>query len=200
MEILRGIWLKAVRQSAVTAVLVFATFLTMALPATAREPESIERLRPTQDPMAAARIESWRACLDETYRTRFNFAWCIARVDGLPRWECIAHSSIGEPEDLTEESYAKVQKVLALAIPEERRHYETLCVNRRNVVNGEDCWPRDQDTEFKILEALTEALPDSEATGTVVLFTDLPPCASCRGVMRQFLDRHPNIRLKILYK
>lgn len=168
--------------------------------ALAREPESIERLMPMENPRMAARIESWRACLDETYRGRFNFAWCAARVDGVPHKEYISHSSIGEPEDLSEEAYEQVRRVLALAVPEEVRHFETLCVNRRNVVDGEDCWPRDQDTEFKILEALTAALPDPEAEGTVLLFTDLPPCASCRGVIRQFLDRHPNIQLKVFYK
>lgn len=169
-------------------------------PAPAREPESIERLRPLMEPKLAYRIESWRARLDETYRDRFNFAWCAARIEGVAPKEYISHSSIGEPEDLTEEAYALVRRVLVLSVPEEVRHFETRCVNRRNVIDGEDCWPRDQDTEFKILEALTAALPDPEAPGSVLLFTDLPPCASCRGVIRQFLDRHPNIRMKVLYK
>lgn len=168
--------------------------------AEAREPESIERLRPLAEPELAYRIESWRGRLDETYRGRFNFAWCAARIEGAAPKEYISHSSIGEPEDLSAESYALVRRVLVLAVPEEVRHFRTLCVNRRNVVDGEDCWPRDQDTEFKILEALTAALPDPEAEGSVLLFTDLPPCASCRGVIRQFLDRHPNIRMKVLYK
>ncbi len=169
-------------------------------PAMARDPESIERLRPLMEPKLAYRIESWRGRLDETYRGRFNFAWCAARIEGVGPKEYISHSSIGGPEDLSEESYALVRRVLVLAVPEEARHYKTHCVNRRNVIDGEDCWPRDQDTEFKILEALTAALPDPEAEGSVLLFTDLPPCASCRGVIRQFLDRHPNIRMKVLYK
>ena len=167
---------------------------------TAREPESIERLRPALEPRIAARIEAWRECLDDEYRERFNFAWCAAKVDGVPHKEYISHSGIGGPEDLSENAYGLVRRVLAPAVPEEVRHFETRCVNRRNVIDGEDCWPRDQDTEFKILEALTAALPDTEAEGRVILFTDLPPCASCRGVIRQFLDRHPNIQLKVFYK
>lgn len=190
-------WMAAVRPAAMAAVCALAVALGTAA---AREPESIERLMPMENPRMASRIESWRACLDETYRGRFNFAWCAARVDGVPHKEYISHSSIGGPEDLSEEAYAQVRRVLALAVPEEERHFETRCVNRRNVVDGEDCWPRDQDTEFKILEALTAALPDPEAEGTVLLFTDLPPCASCRGVIRQFLDRHPNIQMKVFYK
>lgn len=190
-------WMAAMRSAAMAAVCALAVALGTAA---AREPESIERLMPMENPRIAARIESWRACLDETYRGRFNFAWCAARVDGVPHKEYISHSSIGGPEDLSEEAYEQVRRVLAPAVPEEVRHFETRCVNRRNVVDGDDCWPRDQDTEFKILEALTAALPDPEAEGTVILFTDLPPCASCRGVIRQFLDRHPNIRLKVFYK
>lgn len=190
-------WMAAMRSAAGAAACALAVLLGTS---EAREPESIERLMPMENPRIASRIESWRACLDETYRGRFNFAWCAARVDGVPHKEYISHSSIGGPEDLSEESYAQVRRVLAPAVPEEVRHFGTRCVNRRNVVDGDDCWPRDQDTEFKILEALTAALPDPEAEGTVILFTDLPPCASCRGVIRQFLDRHPNIRLKVLYK
>ena len=166
----------------------------------AREPDSIERLRPAEDPETAERIEAWRERLDETFRERFNFAWCRARVDGLGSAEYIAHSSIGFPEDLTEESLASVGAVLVMAIPEDERHYETHCVSRQNVIDGDDCWERDYDTEFKILEAITAGLPETDVEGEILLYTDLPPCASCRGVMRQFLERYPNIRLEVLYK
>ena len=121
-------------------------------------------------------------------------------MEGLGTAEYIAHSSIGFPEDLTEESLDAVGGVLVMAIPEDERHYETHCVNRQNVVEGEDCWERDYDTEFKILEAITAWVVETEAAGDILLFTDLPPCASCRGVIRQFLDRYPNMKLEVLYK
>jgi hypothetical protein len=170
----------------------------MAAAGAAREPESIARLDPSGE--TAARIEGWRERLDETFRERFNFAWCRARVEGLGEAEYIAHSSVGFPEDLTEESLDGVAAVLVMAIPEDERHYGTLCVNRRNHIDGEDCWERDHDTEFKILEAITAWLGETDAAGDILLFTDLPPCASCRGVMRQFLDRYPNMKLEVLYK
>lgn len=174
-----------------------AFFAAVAL---AREPESITRLNPETMPETAARIKEWRGLLDETFRGRFNFAWCRMRLDGGGEWEYIAHSSIGFPEDLTEAALAAVGGVLVMAIPEDERHYGTHCVNRRNVIDGDDCWQRDFDTEFKILEAITAALGESDEAGTILLYTDLPPCVSCRGVMRQFLERYPNLRLEVLYK
>ena len=180
--------------------LLVAGLLAFAGAAGAREPESITRLDPEADPETATRIEEWRERLDETFRERFNFAWCRVRLEGGAEAEYIAHSSIGMPEDLTEESLAGVGAVLVLAIPEDKRHYETECVNKRNAIDGEDCWERDYDTEFKILEAITAWVVETEAAGNILLFTDLPPCASCRGVIRQFLDRYPNMRLEVLYK
>lgn len=164
-------------------------------------PEYVRRLRPEREPQTAARIEAWRARLDEALRERFNFAWCIATVEGMGKMEYIAHSSVGGPEDLTEESWARVRRVMAVDVPEEKRHYETLCVNRRNAIDGEDCWDRAQDTEFKILEAITARLGNHfGATGVVALYTDLPPCASCQRVIEEFQKRYPGLRVTVLYK
>ena len=164
-------------------------------------PEYVRRLRADREPATAARIEAWRTRLDETLRERYNFAWCLAVVDGMGKAEYIAHSSVGGPEDLTEESWARVARVIAPDVPEEKRHYESLCVNRRNAVDGEDCWDRAQDTEFKILEALTGRLGENPgASGTVALYTDLPPCASCQRVIEEFRKRYPRIRITVLYK
>lgn len=168
--------------------------------ALAREPDAVRRLSPEREPKMAQRIEMWRVRLDESLQGRYNFAWCIARVEGLARSEYIAHSGLGGPEDMSEEAWNQVRGVVSPDVPEEARHYRTLCVNRRNQIDGDDCWDRDQDTEFKILEALTARLPDRQAAGTVVLYTDLPPCASCRLVIGAFLDRYPNIRMEVLYK
>lgn len=181
--------------------LLAAGVLACAAAGEAREPESITRLNSAASPEIAARIKEWRGRLDETFQGRFNFAWCRMRLEGGGEWEYIAHSSIGFPEDLTEDALSAVGGVLVMAIPEDERHYETHCVNRRNVIDGDDCWERDYDTEFKILEAITAELAgETDAAGHILLYTDLPPCASCRGVMRQFLERFPNLRLEVLYK
>lgn len=167
----------------------------------ARLPGYIRRLRPAHEPKTAARIEAWRGRLDAELQEKYNFAWCLAVVDGVGRVEYIAHSGLGGPEDASAESWALVGGAIAPDVPPERRHYETLCVNRRGAVNGEDCWDRDQDTEFKILEAVTEWLGDNPgATGRVALYTDLPPCASCLRVIEEFKRRYPKIRLTVKYQ
>lgn len=183
------------------AAAVFGTAAGLATMAAGGLPEYVRRLRPDREPKTAARIELWRARLDESFRERFNFAWCIVTVEGRGKMEFIAHSSVGGPDDLSEEAWNRVAGVIAPDVPVENRHYETLCVNRRNAIDGEDCWDRDQDTEFKILEAITLRLGDNPgAAGTVALYTDLPPCASCQGVIEQFQKRYPRIRVTVLYK
>ncbi len=195
-------WLKG--SEARVRLLVAAVFCSAACWATMSPgglPEYVRRLRPDREPKVAARIEAWRARLDESFRERFNFAWCLATVDGHGKMEFIAHSSVGGPDDLSEEAWNRVAGVIAPDVPLANRHYDTLCVNRRNAIDGEDCWDRDQDTEFKILEAITLRLGDHPgATGTVALYTDLPPCASCQGVIEQFQKRYPRLRVTVLYK
>jgi hypothetical protein len=167
----------------------------------AKLPGYVRRLRPAHEPRVAARIEEWRGRLDEELRERYNFAWCLAVVEGKGRVEYIAHSGLGGPEDASAESWALVAGAIAPDVPPERRHYPTLCVNRRNSIDGEDCWDRDQDTEFKLLEAVTEWLGDDpDATGKVALYTDLPPCASCMRVIEEFKRRYPRLRLSVKYK
>jgi len=170
-------------------------------PAWGKLPGYVRRLKPNRSPRVAARIEAWRGRLDESFQNRYNFAWCIAVLDGVGRMEYIAHSGVGGPEDLTPESWARVKDVIAPDVPEEERHYETFCVNRRNAIDGEDCWDRDQDTEFKILEAVTARVGHNPGvTGKVALYTDLPPCASCQRVIEAFRKRYPKLRVSVMYK
>jgi hypothetical protein len=56
------------------------------------------------------------------------------------------------------------------------------------------------DSEYKLLEALASRYVQTpEVQGTVYLFTERPPCASCRNVIEQFRQQFPNIRLNVNY-
>jgi hypothetical protein len=55
---------------------------------------------------------------------------------------------------------------------------------------------REYDTEVKILEQATMRL-DPADDGVVEIFTELPPCSSCRGVMAQFHLRYPNVQVRV---
>ena len=55
---------------------------------------------------------------------------------------------------------------------------------------------RDFDTEVKILEDVARGL-SPESKGTISLFTERAPCLSCQGVIKQFQERFPNIKINI---
>lgn len=57
---------------------------------------------------------------------------------------------------------------------------------------------RDYDSEYLILEELAYRYCQTpEISGTVYLFTERPPCASCSFVIEQFKQRFPNIKLTV---
>lgn len=59
---------------------------------------------------------------------------------------------------------------------------------------------RAYDSEYKILEELaSQYVQTPEVAGTVNLFTERPPCASCSFVIEQFRRRFSNIALTVNY-
>src|SRR5579875_2918390 len=56
--------------------------------------------------------------------------------------------------------------------------------------------PTQWDSEVKILEDIAKDLP-REAKGTINLFTERPPCPSCRGVIDQCREMVPNITVNV---
>jgi len=55
----------------------------------------------------------------------------------------------------------------------------------------------DVDTEAKILEEISSRF-NPNSSGRIVLYTDRPPCRSCKGVIDQFEQRHPNIQVEVI--
>ncbi len=74
---------------------------------------------------------------------------------------------------------------------------ETDRVFATSVIDSSD---RVYDTEVKILEEVASKLgSSSSASGTIDLFTKLAPCSSCKGVISQFIDRYPSIKINLYY-
>lgn len=163
--------------------------------AVVRQP-TLRKIHPEKDAAVVARVEFNRARLPEQYRRRNNFAWAVAKVKGLDKTEYFAHSGIQDLDSLSAEA-ARAIAGISLRPPQGRFH--ALCVNQNDVVDGHDCWVRAVDTEYKILEDLAARLPDPSVKGRVKLYTDLPPCASCWNVMKQFLAAYTNIQMQVLY-
>ena len=161
-----------------------------------RHPE-IRLIEPGRDDSALARLEIVRARLPEKYRRRNNFAWAVAKIEGLEKVEYYAHSGINGMGGLSEEAAAEIPDISPRC---KKGRFEILCVNHADEIEGDDCWPRYMDTEVKILEDLAARLPDPSVSGRLRLYTDLYPCASCRHVMAQFLAIYTNVRMQVLYR
>ncbi len=161
-------------------------------------PPSTRRVSEEKDAKIIARIDSLRDLLPSSVRSRYNFGWATARIEGLDKIEYFAHSGISSPEDVAE---VEAEEVTWMSMPREahERRFRVYCVNRENRINGDDCWERHVDTESKILEDMASRLPDTNTTGRVLLYTDLPPCASCTRVIHEFCFTYPNIRMDVLY-
>jgi hypothetical protein len=157
----------------------------------------IRLIEPGRDDPALARLEIVRARLPEKNRRRNNFAWAVAKIEGLEKVEYYAHSGINGLGGLSAEAAARIPDISPRC---KKGRFDVLCVNHADEIEGDDCWPRYMDTEVKILEDLAAHLPDPSAAGRVRLYTDLYPCASCRHVMAQFLAIYTNVRMQVLYR
>lgn len=161
-----------------------------------RQP-TLRKTHPEKDALVLERIEFCRAKLPEQFQRRNNFAWAVAKIKGLDKVEYFAHSGIQSLDDFSKEM---VKQLEGISVRPKKGRYKALCVNRNDVVDGPDCWVRVVDTEYKIIEDMAARLPDTSVKGRVKLYTDLPPCASCWNVMKQFMAEYTNVNVSVLYR
>ncbi|WP_458122145.1 deaminase domain-containing protein [Paenibacillus sp. Z6-24] len=81
----------------------------------------------------------------------------------------------------------KADRAGTAGVPNQRK-FETITTPDGN--------PRTLDAEVKILEELASQLP-TNVTGKVHLFSELPFCQSCSGVIKQFKEQFPNVEVII---
>jgi hypothetical protein len=81
----------------------------------------------------------------------------------------------------------KADRAGTAGVPNQRK-FETITTPDGN--------PRTLDAEVKILEELASQLPNN-ASGKVHLFSELPFCESCAGVIKQFKEQFPNVEVII---
>ncbi|WP_255255261.1 deaminase domain-containing protein [Bacillus pseudomycoides] len=61
-------------------------------------------------------------------------------------------------------------------------------------------YPRDSDTEYKILNDIANRLGNNtEAKGKIKLFTELDTCDSCSRVIAGFAKKYKNIELEVIH-
>ena len=161
-----------------------------------RQP-TLRKIHREKDALALERIELYRAKLPEQFRKRNNFAWACAKIKGMDKVEFYAHSGIQSLDDFSKET---AKDLADISLKPEKGRYKALCVNQNDVVDGNDCWVRTVDTEYKIIEDMAARLPDTSVKGRIKLYTDLPPCASCWNAMKQFMAEYTNVHMSVLYR
>jgi len=151
-----------------------------------------------QDTNARERINYYRNRLPRELRKRNNFAWARADIPGLRKKEYYAHSRIQSLDDLSSRAAKKISGISPHPDLDEAR-FETLMVDYEGNIGGPKAIPRWFDTEYKIMEDIAARLPDPSVEGEILLFTELKPCLSCWGVMKQFLAIYTNVEIEVLY-
>lgn len=172
---------------------------TVATPEPDARDFTMRHIKPRKDRDVAKRIRYFKARLPVDVRDRNNFAWAKADIKGLRKKEYYAHSRI---QDLAKLSWRARRKISGISPkpPQETAQFETLYVDFKGNIGGPNAMPRYYDTEYKIMEDIAARLSTNTAIkGDIQLYTDLIPCASCRGVMRQFLAVYTNIEIEVLY-
>lgn len=79
---------------------------------------------------------------------------------------------------------------------EKHQNFTWIHTNRKREINTGN--PRDEDTEFKLLNWLSNKINPTDR-GEIHLYTYYEPCLSCDYVIIQFTRRYPKIKLFIYF-
>ncbi|WP_429955336.1 deaminase domain-containing protein [Enterococcus sp. AZ192] len=125
-------------------------------------------------------------------KKRGNMAAADVNIKGLPE-EFVAHSKINSKLD----KGADVGNFSTLKLEGERifKNYEPSASS----IDGTK-FDRFHDTEAKILEDIASKIKDSNASGSIDLYTELPACQSCSNIILEFRKKFPNIELNVFTK
>ncbi|WP_432776319.1 deaminase domain-containing protein [Brevibacillus gelatini] len=135
--------------------------------------------------MFQKRTQTIRDTLPNKYKKYGNVAVADVKIPGL-KTEFKAHSRIHKENA---EGFS--------IVPAEGR-FPAKSVNQKGEINGEGAFPRDNDTERKILEDIANQLGNNkQVKGTIDLFTELPACRSCSDIILKFRLEYPNIELNV---
>lgn len=106
----------------------------------------------------------------------------------------VAHINIpGMPQTLSAHSGVNVPGKGLVGRGSENFKYQEIPNNKGIPI------ARNTDSEYKILDNLSDKLGSNVSTkGAVTIFTERPACGSCLGVVEQFQQKYPGIKVDIL--
>ncbi|MDN0117883.1 deaminase domain-containing protein [Yersinia frederiksenii] len=141
---------------------------------------SLERLAESQLVPYRQLVTDVRAGLSSSPKRSGNVAVAEVDIPGMPK-QIAAHSSVDSAgKGLVDKGSQNFE-------------FQTL-VNSAGVQIK-----RNTDSEYKILDNLADQLGNNTSVkGTVTIFTERPACGSCLGVVEQFQQKYPGIKINVL--
>lgn len=82
--------------------------------------------------------------------------------------------------------------------------FDAIPVNNQNVAYGNNAWMRTTDSEYKMLNRVANDLKAvkgksyPEITGELKIVSERQYCPSCQGIIQQFNEMYPNIKLILI--
>ncbi len=146
---------------------------------TSTEPSAFSESKSTGSELPSDRTTQYRN-LTETGMNR-NLGYAEGEINGMPYDSGVISSG---PKDVT------ISEV-----------FDPLNVNSKQQIDGEGGWLRNTDSEFKILNRLANQLGAEkggvypEVTGEITIVSERNFCPSCEGVINQFQQMYPNVKV-----
>ncbi len=152
-----------------------------------------------KDATMVARIKELRSVFTGKYKEG-NFGYAEVSIDGIDIKELYAHSKIHTLAQIENKQFAQEVDNICRKYSEEESLFKVLWVNPELIVDGPGAYPRNFDTEAKILETLARLLDNNYyVSGKIKIYTELPPCPSCIWVIEQFNIAFPNIIVEVIH-
>ncbi len=149
-------------------------------------------LNTSSDAKLINRIKELRQKLTSRYKKSGNFGHAEVEISGVSKKEYYAHSSIDE---LKGELPNRVPDISLKPKTEDEIFPWTTELNKSG-----DLVDRNIDTEYKILTEIAQKLGDNtNANGSIKLFTERLPCKSCSNLISLFKEKYPKIDIEVIH-
>ncbi|AIQ56708.1 hypothetical protein PBOR_06970 [Paenibacillus borealis] len=145
---------------------------------------------PIKEAHIISKVKELRLLLTSDYKKSGNFALAEVNIATIKEKEFFAHSSIDE-----------LSPSLSERVPNISIQPTNPVFKATDAPNKEGVWyPRDSDTEYKILNQIASELKEkTETIGTIKLFTELDTCLSCNRVIAEFTAKYKNITVEVIH-
>lgn len=152
------------------------------------------------DSSIISKVKDMRGAFTGDFK-RGNFGFSEVNIKGLDQSDFYSHSRISNYDQIQNTEFASKVKSISREYSYEESYFKPLKVDSDGIIDSDKAWLRNVDTEHKMLEDIARKLQGNRnASGTIKLFTELPPCPSCQKVVREFCEMFKNINVEVVHK